>query len=115
MRTLITVAAVAAGLVWAAPASAHGGGAPVVGTDHGAVRGVVADGVEKFLGIPYAAPPVGALRWKPPAPAAAWRGVRDATVLPPRCPQRENSNGPRSETEDCLYLSVYRPARTLGR
>jgi carboxylesterase type B len=91
----------------AAPARAHGG--PVAATDHGPVRGLSADGVDKFLGIPYAAPPVGALRWRPPQPAARWHGVRDATTLPNRCPQTANSNGPRSETEDCLYLSVYRP------
>src|SRR6185295_18336204 len=38
-----------------------------------------------------------------------WTGLREATTLPPECAQLENSNGPRSETEDCLYLSVYRP------
>jgi para-nitrobenzyl esterase len=110
MKSYLAAAAVLAAtvlLAGAAPALAHGG--PVAATDHGAVRGLTADGVDKFLGIPFAAPPVGALRWRPPQPAARWRGVRDATTLPNRCPQAANSNGPRSETEDCLYLSVYRP------
>ncbi len=112
----IAIGALLAGLVLASPARAHGApGAPVVPTDRGVVRGISADGVDKFLGIPYAAPPVGSLRWRPPAPAAGWRGVRPATTLPPACAQRVNSNGPRSEAEDCLYLSVYRPQRLRRR
>jgi carboxylesterase type B len=109
----IAIGAVLAGMAFAAPARAHGG--PIARTDQGTVRGLRADGVDKFLGIPYAAPPVGALRWRPPAPAAGWRGLREATTLPPACAQRANSNGPRSESEDCLYLSVYRPQWLRGR
>jgi para-nitrobenzyl esterase len=90
------------------PAQAHGR-APVAVTQTGVVRGFTADGVDKFLAIPYAAPPVGDLRWRAPQTPARWRGVRDGTQLPPRCPQVVNSNGPRSETEDCLYLNVYAP------
>ncbi|GAA0927016.1 MULTISPECIES: carboxylesterase family protein [Streptomyces violaceusniger group] len=47
-------------------------------TDEGAVRGATSKGVERFLGIPYAAAPTGSLRWKPPRPAARWTGVREA-------------------------------------
>ena len=105
-RITAAAALVAAGLaLGAAPAGAHGG--PVAVTDRGVVRGFTAEGVDQFLGIPYAAPPVGPLRWRPPQPAARWHGVRAATTLPSRCPQLANSNGPRSETEDCLYLSVF--------
>jgi hypothetical protein len=57
----------------AAPAAAHAKEGPIAVTDRGAVRGFAADGVDKFLGVPYAAPPVGALRWRPPAPPAACR------------------------------------------
>src|SRR4051794_17768557 len=60
----------------AAPSAAT---SPVVHTDKGAVRGASDDGVDSFLGIPYAAPPVGPLRWQAPQPAPAWSGVRDAT------------------------------------
>ena len=96
----------------AAAASAHGRshhGQPIAFTQDGLVQGFAAGGVDKFLGIPYAAPPVGSLRWRPPRPPAPWHGVRSATSLPPACPQLANSNGPRSENEDCLYLSVYTP------
>ncbi|MFZ1996276.1 MAG: carboxylesterase family protein [Solirubrobacteraceae bacterium] len=82
----------------------------VVPTRDGALQGETAAGVDQWLGIPYAAPPVGSLRWKPPEPAAAWHGVRPALTLPPACPQLPSGNGPRSENEDCLYLSIYRPA-----
>src|SRR6187431_1263948 len=57
----------------------------LVQTATGAVRGVVAPDHRLFAGIPYAAPPVGPLRWQPPAPAPSWPGVRDATRTGPRC------------------------------
>src|SRR6266550_5469716 len=60
---------------------------PVAGTADGPVRGLANGAVDEFLGIPYAAPPVGALRWQPPQPAASWPGVRDATQFAPHCPQ----------------------------
>lgn len=50
--------------------------------------GVVNNNVEAFLGIPYAAPPVGALRYLPPASSGPWTGIRQATTLPPACPQQ---------------------------
>ncbi len=100
------------GCLAAAPAAAlaHSrSGQPTAVTGDGIVQGFAAGGVDKFLGIPYAAPPVGSLRWRDPQPPARWHGVRSATTLPPACPQLANSNHPRSENEDCLYLSVYVP------
>ncbi|MEN3359030.1 MAG: para-nitrobenzyl esterase [Mycobacteriales bacterium] len=82
----------------------------VVRTDAGAVRGVRAGGVDSFLGLRYAAAPVGPLRWRPPRPAPAWSGVRPASRYGNRCPATASTNGPRSETEDCLFLNVQRPA-----
>lgn len=89
----------------------------IVKTDRGKVRGQMsADGqVRTFLGIPYAAPPVGMLRWKPPQPPAKWRGVRPATSFGPHCMQPHlyadmifrDSGG----SEDCLTLNVWTPAR----
>ena len=85
-------------------------------TANGVLEGVVsADGkVRTFKGIPYAAPPVGPLRWKAPQPAAAWTGVRKATEYPARCMQAPiysdmifHDNGP---SEDCLYLNLWMPA-----
>ncbi|MFF7474157.1 carboxylesterase family protein [Streptomyces sp. NPDC008092] len=89
-------------------ASAHAPSA--VPTDKGAVRGAVSRGVERFLGIPYAAAPTGALRWQPPRPAVRWTGVREATAFGNPCPVLPSGNGPRSETEDCLDINVWRPA-----
>src|SRR5262245_27714172 len=60
---------------------------PVVRTDSGKVRGTVDSQVRQFKGIPYAAPPVGALRWKSPQPVTPWTGVRDATQAGPVCMQ----------------------------
>ena len=93
------------------------GGAPIVTTDDGAVRGVAAGSINEFLGIPYAAPPTGHLRWRPPQPPAEWQGVRDATQFGPSCPQPpQNSPSfpPGPISEDCLYLNVYTPTRSSG-
>src|SRR5690242_12339515 len=85
---------------------------PTVVTSGGAVRGAVVPGGYEFRGLPYAAPPTGSLRWRPPQPPAHWPGVRDATSFAPSCPQNPAANpflprGPVSE--DCLYLNVYTP------
>ncbi|MGQ9426442.1 carboxylesterase/lipase family protein [Gilvimarinus sp. F26214L] len=91
----------------------------VVETQWGAVRGdtVSEAGVSAriFRGIPYAAPPVGDLRWQPPQPATAWEGVRDATEWPNRCPQGESSMGAGGPiSEDCLYLNVVTTAESAS-
>jgi para-nitrobenzyl esterase len=83
---------------------------PIVRTENGAVRGVAAGAGYAFLGMPYAAPPTGNLRWRPPRPPIDWRGVRDATQFAPSCPQRLTVNAPPGPmSEDCLYLNVYTP------
>ncbi len=87
--------------------------APVATTNDGAVRGTTVGTVNEFLGIPYAAPPVSSLRWRPPAAAASWHGVRDATQFGPSCPQATEKNPflpPGPISEDCLYLNVYTTA-----
>src|SRR5215472_6400549 len=108
-----------AALVAAAPAvsastlgghAAASAGGPVVGTANGPVRGLANGTVNEFLGIPYAAPPVGALRWQPPQPAASWSGVRDATQFAPYCPQPPTPFGQASTSEDCLFLNVFTPS-----
>jgi para-nitrobenzyl esterase len=94
----------------ASPASA--GANPIVRIDDGLVRGADVAGVNTFLGLPYAAPPTGNLRWRAPQPAAAWSGVRDATQFGPSCPQPTANNPylpPGPISEDCLYLNVYTP------
>ncbi|MGW8730376.1 carboxylesterase/lipase family protein [Streptomyces sp. NPDC055808] len=84
--------------------------ASVVRTRDGAVRGSVRDGYRVFDGIPYAAPPVGALRWAAPRPAASWPGVRDATRPAPACAQPAGEVPGGSTSEDCLYLNVTAPS-----
>ena len=98
----------------ATPGVPEAGGAArhglVVRTDRGRVEGMSAAGTDKFLGIPYAAPPAGALRWAAPQPAPRWSGIRQATAYGSRCAQLASGNGPRVDSEDCLYLNVYTPA-----
>jgi para-nitrobenzyl esterase len=85
----------------------------LVETDGGWVRGFRDAGMYRYFGIPFAAPPVGSLRWRAPQPAAPWTGVRDATVYPPICAQLwgDEPNG----QEDCLFLNVFVPAGTRAR
>lgn len=88
--------------------------------DDGLVQGTVQEGVVAFKGIPYAAPPVGRLRWSPPQPAARWRGVREAVQYGPDCmqiPFPEDAAPLRTKpAEGCLYVNVWRPARaTAGK
>ncbi|MEU4409551.1 carboxylesterase family protein [Streptosporangium sp. NPDC023963] len=91
------------------------GGDVTVRTDAGWVKGVRAGGHRLFQGIPYAAPPVGELRWRSPQAVAPWQGVRDAGAPGSRCAQVADKWGlPGSEAEDCLYLDVTVPARSGG-
>ena len=101
----------AAGLGATALARADGPPTAVVHTASGDVRGIVANGAGEFLGIPYAQPPVGPLRWQPPQPASAWQGVRQATLFGNTCPQPQRGVfASPSRTEDCLYLNVFTPS-----
>jgi para-nitrobenzyl esterase len=113
IRALLLGSLLAAGVL---STSAMAGGAgdredgPVVQTNEGPVRGFVRNGVNIFLGIPYAAPPVGDLRWRGPQPVEPWREALDATSYANTCPQVTELGafaGPSSITEDCLYLNVF--------
>jgi para-nitrobenzyl esterase len=88
----------------------------VVRTDAGLVSGTSVNGARVFNGIPYAAPPVGALRWKAPQPVSPWEGVRDAVNTSSACPQQANPEAPDgSANEDCLYLNVTAPAKPSSK
>ena len=89
--------------------------APPVTINTGAIAGVAEGELTVFRGIPYAAPPVGPLRWKAPQPALRWSGVRAARSFGAACPQDSAHKeswaqvGPMSE--DCLFLNVWRPSK----
>lgn len=114
----VTIALLLATALPAIPAAAQSAG-PTIRTDNGSVRGEVTEGVESWKGIPFAAPPVGPLRWRAPQPAAKWTGVRDATRYSPDCMQKPfpSDAAPLGTTpaEDCLYANVWRPAGARGK
>ncbi|WP_330256811.1 carboxylesterase family protein [Nocardia sp. NBC_00565] len=109
--TTVATAAVISGV--AGPAPADPVASDIVTVETGRLRGVTATDHRMFAGIPYAAPPVGELRWRPPAPAASWSGVRDAARAGPSCPQDTGVFGTLganpTKSEDCLYLNVSTP------
>jgi len=110
------IAAVLAALAALALASAAQAVEVDVHIDTGVVAGQASGAGEVFKGIPFAAPPVGPLRWKPPEPAASWTATRDASAYGPACPQvvdpggRPNGGGYAGPiSEDCLNLNVFAP------
>ncbi|TDD94656.1 carboxylesterase/lipase family protein [Actinomadura rubrisoli] len=92
----------------AAPACTDG---TTVQTDRGPVCGTIAGGVKTWLGVPYAAPPVGARRWAPPEPAAQWTAPIQATERGNPCPQPQGL-GPGSTNEDCLKVHIVAPEKS---
>ncbi|WP_417484726.1 carboxylesterase/lipase family protein [Maricaulis salignorans] len=95
---------------------AHSAG-PVIEIAQGRLEGVRQDDLVVFRNIPYAAPPVGPLRWRPPQPAASWEGMRDASVFGASCVQPAIArtslyyDPPEASSEDCLSLNVWAPAQ----
>jgi para-nitrobenzyl esterase len=89
--------------------------APVVTVAQGQLAGSRAEGINVFRGIPYAAAPVGDLRWKAPRPAEPWSGIRDAADFGPSCiqppvpPTSVYFDPPKASSEDCLSLNVWAP------
>ncbi len=115
MRRILIAVIVCQALALTAIASAQN----VVTINTGKLRGSTQNGVTSFLGIPYAAPPVGKLRWEPPQPPAKWKGVREATHYGHDCMQRlfaEDAAPERTKpSENCLYLNVWTPAHHTGK
>ena len=109
MKTLMCLAILACSLISPPPAAAV-----VVRTEAGDVQGARQGDLDIYKAIPFAAPPVGDLRWKPPEPAIAWAGVRRARDFAPACMQTGVSmpgETPPRISEDCLYLNIWEPAR----
>jgi para-nitrobenzyl esterase len=113
LRRLIVWGAAAACLASAPASQAESG--PVVDAPAGRLQGAAEDGLLVFKGIPYAAPPVGPARWKPPSPAQHWSETREATQFGPACfqpnPRSTNlyADPPAATSEDCLSLNVWTP------
>jgi para-nitrobenzyl esterase len=94
----------------------------VVQVDSGQLQGAMEDGVVSYKGIPFAAPPAGDLRWRPPQPVAPWTGVRPASEFGANCmqgrfgpPQAAGANAAPAPSENCLFLNVWRPASAAAR
>jgi para-nitrobenzyl esterase len=112
-RFSLLLCLIATSVLWAATLAGCGGGTtdggaegPVVVTESGPLRGIAGDQVNEYLGIPYAAPPVGNLRWMPPKPYGRWHGILQATQFGNVCPQED---GAVIGSENCLFLNVYAP------
>src|SRR5487761_1244277 len=90
-------------LAAALPSIAAAAAAAPVRTQSGWIQGSAEDGLTVYRGIPFAAPPIGRLRWRAPQPAAKWDGTRQAAKFAPGCMQATRPNGP-AVSEDCLYL-----------
>jgi para-nitrobenzyl esterase len=85
---------------------------PQVKVETGLLQGTSENGLGVYRGIPFAAPPVGDLRWRPPQPAAKWQGLKPADKFGPRCFQGGRGVPGVETSEDCLYLNVWSPARS---
>jgi para-nitrobenzyl esterase len=115
-KSTMKLALAATAMAWVPIASAAAEDAPArpqARVEGGAIAGVDADGITAFKGIPFAAPPVGDLRWRAPQPAAAWSGVRDGSAYGHDCMQNYNAvplPPGSAPAEDCLYLNVWRPS-----
>jgi para-nitrobenzyl esterase len=94
----------------------------VVDTESGKLEGTLKDGLFTFQGIPYAAPPIGELRWMPPQPVKHWAGIRPAQAFGPIAPQSKGglnimyeAQAEETQSEDCLYLNVWSPGLDNSR
>src|ERR1700733_5591640 len=115
MRTLTTIALLGASLASGSALMAQT--LKPVQTQSGLVQGATEDGIAVYKGIPFAAPPLGDLRWRAPQQPAAWTGVRGATKFAPACTQVPVVNptfgmDAITTNEDCLYLNVWTPAKS---
>jgi para-nitrobenzyl esterase len=113
LKTSIALGLTLSAAALLAPIPAHAAGGPIVRTSEGPVQGFQTKGITEFLGIPYAAPPVGNLRWMPPVSPAPWTTVLQTTAFGSNCPQTSELGvfaGPVNTTdESCLFLNVFTP------
>ena len=114
MKRIAARAGLALGLIWAAPCMAALSGP--VRTDAGLLQGAAGTdpAISVFKAVPYAAPPVGALRWREPQPVAPWQGVRDASKQGAVCAGEGPSRPGVVQSEDCLFLNIWTGAKAAG-
>src|ERR1044072_5346475 len=117
IRQLVAVASVLCAFASPAKAAEHS----IVATDNGKLQGTAESGAQSihiFRGIPFAAPPIGDLRWREPQPVKRWTGIRPATEFAPRCMQQPLYSDMMCRapgtSADCLYLNVWPPAKLDG-
>jgi para-nitrobenzyl esterase len=110
VRHTVAAALASLSLLGAAPAAGHS--ALDVVTAQGPLSGVVSDDLQSWLGVPFAAPPIGPLRWQPPQPMKPWASIRKANTVASSCAQNADLGvfARAGGSEDCLYLNVYRSA-----
>ncbi len=117
MKRISTTLAAAIGVFLAVAAGASlAATADTLRVESGDIHGAAGEEAIAFKGIPYAAPPVGPLRWKPPQPPVPWTGVREASAFGPVCPQAPGIGVPAGAvmSEDCLTLNVWAPLKSQG-
>jgi para-nitrobenzyl esterase len=103
--------------VMAAAQAVHAAPAPQILTESGAISGISERGLSVYKGVPFAAPPLGDLRWRAPAAVAAWTGTRKADAFAAACMQEGVSmpgEAPPAVSEDCLYLNIWTPAKSAA-
>jgi para-nitrobenzyl esterase len=101
-------------VVIAAVQAASAAAAPQAITKSGVVSGISEGGLSVYKGVPFAAPPTGDLRWRPPAEVSPWTGIRKADAFTAACMQEGVSmpgETPPTVSEDCLYLNIWTPAK----
>jgi para-nitrobenzyl esterase len=96
-------------LLWALLLAACSNTPVYTDIDQGRLEGYIDEEVEYYLGVPYAQPPLGKLRWRPPVPAKPWNGTLRARKNPTPCTQFSPLGGGLTGSEDCLYLNIWTP------
>ncbi len=117
MRRSLRLATLLSGAFAPLLASGSPASRPVVMTAEGPVRGIERGHGIEYRGIPFAAPPLGKLRWQPPAPVKRWKRPLDASRFPADCAQVTTLGafaGPATDEEDCLYLNIFKPGPKAG-
>jgi len=110
--SVLVICLVLTGSIFLAGCTRNEPASGIVKTDAGYVSGLQQGNLRVFTGVPFAAPPTGDLRWRPPAPVQPWVGVKETKVFSPACPQPTLADPTLNMSEDCLYLNVWTPAKS---